>query len=334
MPGAPPMRIGIAFDLKTDFEAPPEGAPDDLLEEYDSEATIDAIAAALRENGHEPVRVGGGRGFLERVLRDPPDLVFNIAEGRGTRSREAHVPAACEMLGIPVTHSDPLTCALTLDKGLAKRVVASAGLRTPDFRVVESAGEARGLGLRFPLIVKPACEGSSVGVRLSSRVTDEAGLEREIERCASGYREPVLVEEFCPGMEMTVGILGTGTGARAIGALAILPRAARADEFVYSLEVKRDWESQVDYAHPPPIDPSLVAEAEELALAAHRVLGCRDVSRVDVRLDASGEPSFIEVNPLPGLNPRTGDLCILCSRAGLTYAELIGSIVENAWKRR
>lgn len=327
------MRIGIAFDLRSDFEAPPPGSPDDLLEEYDSDSTIEAIATALRAQGHDPVRYGGGRRFLERVLEDPPDLVFNIAEGRGSRSREAHVPAACEMLGIPFTHADPLTCALTLDKGLTKRVVASAGLPTPAFQVIERADEPRDPALRFPLIVKPAFEGSSVGVRRSSRVVDDDSLRAEIERVASGYREPVLIEEFCAGLEMTIGVLGTGSDARAIGALAILPRLVVQSEFVYSLEVKRDWEWEVEYACPPPVEPGILRRAEEIALRAHRVLGCRDVSRVDLRLDAGGQPQFIEINPLPGLNPRTGDLCILASKVGLAYESLIDEIVRSALRR-
>lgn len=325
------MRVGIACDLKSDFEAP-EG-PDDLLEEYDSEATVEAIASALKDNGHEPSVLGGGRRFLERVLRDPPELVFNIAEGRGTRSREAHVPAACEMLGIPFTHADPLTCALTLDKTLAKRVVASAGVPTPRFVVADRESGIDDHGLRFPLIVKPAFEGSSVGVRLSSRVADEAALGREVARVLEGYAQPVLVEEFCPGAELTVGILGTGPTARVIGALQIVPRHVGASEFVYSLEVKRDWENQVAYEFPPKLPAPLVRRVEEVALTAHRALGCRDVSRVDIRLDADGEPQFIEVNPLPGLNPRTGDLCILAARAGLPYSRLVGSIVDGARRR-
>ena len=325
------MRVGIACDLKSDFEAP-EG-PDDLLEEYDSEATVEAIASALRDNGHEPSVLGGGRRFLERVLADPPDLVFNIAEGRGTRSREAHVPAACEMLGIPFTHADPLTCALTLDKSLAKQVVASAGVPTPRFVVADRESGIDAHGLRFPLIVKPAFEGSSVGVRLSSRVADEAALRREVARVLEGYAQPVLVEEYCSGAELTVGILGTGASARAIGALQIVPRHGSASEFVYSREVKRDWENQVAYEHPPKLPEPLVRRVEDVALTAHRALGCRDVSRVDIRLDAGGEPQFIEVNPLPGLNPRTGDLCILATKAGLAYPSLIGAIVDGARRR-
>ena len=198
---------------------------------------------------------------------------------------------------------------------------------------MSSRSDAEAHGLRFPLIVKPAFEGSSVGVRRSSRVTCEADLLREIDRCAEDYREPVIVEEFAPGIEMTVGILGTGAEAKAIGAMAILPRHVPVHEFVYSVEVKRDWEREVEYAVPPPVPAATVEAALELALSAHRVLGCRDVSRVDVRLDAEGRPQFIEVNPLPGLNPRTGDLCILASRTGLPYEQLIGAIVGSALSR-
>jgi len=130
------MNIGIAYDLKTDLEPPSGSAPDDALEEYDSPATVDAIERALMKLGHRVMRLGGGRRFVVNVLETPPDLVFNIAEGRGSRSREAHVPAVCEMLGIAYTHSDPLTMALALDKAMAKRAVASVGVATPRFAVV------------------------------------------------------------------------------------------------------------------------------------------------------------------------------------------------------
>jgi D-alanine-D-alanine ligase len=326
------VRIGIAFDLRSDFEAAP-GSPEDALEEYDSEATIAAIGAALAAAGHEAVRLGGGRRLLERLLSDPPDLVFNIAEGRGSRSREAHVPAACEMLGVPVTHSDPLACALTLDKEAAKRVAASAGVPTPRFAVIESADAADGLGLRFPVIAKLCWEGSSIGIRRSSRAEDPAALRAEVARLLAGYAQPVLVEEFCPGDELTVGILGTGRGARAIGTMAIVPRRARPEEFVYSLEVKRDFANEVDYRCPPPHDAGLVARVEEVALAAYRALRCRDVGRVDVRLDAAGDPQFIEVNPLPGLGPETGDIVLLARGMGITHEGLVGLIVGEASRR-
>lgn len=326
------MRIGIAFDLKSDQTAR-AGGPDDLLEEYDSEETVEALASALRERGREVVLLGGGRGFVERLLANPPDLVFTIAEGSGSRSREAHVPAVCEMLRVPCTHSDPLTLAVTLDKAAAKKLVAADGVATPRFAVVEDEDAAARLQFELPAIVKPNQEGSSMGVRVTSRVRALDELRRETLRVVRDYGEPALVEEFVSGTEMTIGILGTGPDARVIGAMEIAPRLARADEFVYSLEVKRDWERQVEYHVPPRVPTAVLKAAEACALAAYRSLGCRDVARVDVRLDAAGTPKFLEANPLPGMNPRTGDLCILSRRSGLEYVDLVDRIVTSALAR-
>lgn len=340
------MDIGIAFDLKTDFTSRPEGsqagprgrsvpsaAPDDFLEEYDSPATIEAIAGALERLGHRARPLGGGRRFLERVLAEPPELVFNIAEGFGTRSREAHVPAVLEMLGIPYTHSDPLTLAVTLDKGVAKRLAASAGVRTPRFAVVSDPGQLSHLDLMLPVIAKPLWEGSSKGIRKSSRVADGAALEETVRRLLADYGEPVLVEEFLPGAEFTVGIVGTGRDARVIGALEIVPRLARPEEFVYSVEVKRNWEVEVEYHVPPRRPAEVVEEVERTALEAYQALDCRDLGRVDVRLDAAGRASFLEVNPLPGIHPVTGDLCILARGSGLAYDDLIAAVIASARRR-
>jgi D-alanine-D-alanine ligase len=334
------MEIGIAYDLKEDF-VPKTGGPEDQLEEYDSESTVAGIESALQANGHRTRRLGGGRRLVERVLEAPPDLVFNIAEGYGTRSREAHVPAVLEMLGIPFTHSDPLTLALTLDKALAKKVVGLAGVPTPRFAVVEreadldavERGGQAAAPLQFPVMVKPLFEGSSMGIRKSSRVTCAAELRELAMRLLAEYRQPVLVEEFCPGPELTVGLLGEGAGASVIGMMEIVPRVDRPEEFVYSLEVKRNYLVEVEYRVPPALSARLLDAAASVALAAYRALGCRDVSRVDLRVGRDGEPKFLEVNPLPGLNPTTGDIVILSGRCGIGYDRLIGRIVEVARRR-
>lgn len=325
------MDIGIAFDLKSDHLG--DGGPDDRFEEFDSESTVAAIVEVLIAQGHRPRPLGSGRRFLEDVLANPPELVFNFAEGFGTRSREAHVPAVCEMLSIPVTHSDPLTLAVTLDKAMAKRLVAACGVATPRFAVVETPAHAEDLPLQFPVIAKPLFEGSSMGIRRRSRAVDVAALRFEVERLLSDYDEPVLVEEFCPGPEFTVGVLGSGATARVIAVMEIAPKVDRPEQFVYSLEVKRNWESEVEYHVPPRHPRKLVHAVEQLALDAHRALGCRDVSRIDIRIDALGGPRFLEANPLPGLNPSTGDIVILSARSGLPYAELIGHIVAEARAR-
>ncbi|MBI3722465.1 D-alanine--D-alanine ligase [bacterium] len=335
------MDVGIAFDLRSDFTLD-AGAPIDRLEEYDSEKTVQAIARALAENGHEPRLMGGGRRFLEAALARPPELVFNIAEGWGTRSREAHVPAVCEMLGIPFTHSDPLALALTLDKPLTKRVAASFGVPVAPFAVVETLDDLRGAALAslsYPLFVKPAAEGSSMGVRKSSRVLDRRALESEVERCLHDYKQPALVETFLPGIEFTVGVVGNsrpGTSSlEVIGVMEIEPLKVRPEEFVYGLETKRDYEVEVEYHVPPKsVTAQKRREVEQVALAAFRALGCRDVARFDMRLDERGVPTFMEVNPLPGLSPVSGDIVIISRARGWSYEKLIGTIVSEAASRQ
>lgn len=331
------LDIGIAADLRPEVKTragAPRLLPEDRFEEYDSPSTVEALLGALAERGHRGRFLGGGRRFVEELLERPPDLVFNIAEGSGTRSREAHVPAVCEMLGVPFTGSDPLTLAATLDKAVAKRLVASAGIATPRFAVFESAADFGKFGsLGFPCIAKPLREGSSIGIRRTSRVDDADALKDEIERLLADYEEPVLVEEFLPGAEFTVGILGEGESARALGVMEIEPVGVAVEDFVYSLEVKRNFQREVAYHVPPRRSASLVHAIEELALASARALGCRDLSRIDVRLDADGVPYFLEANPLPGLAPGTGDVVILSELAGIPYVELIDRVVRTALAR-
>jgi len=326
------VEVGIAYDLRSAFEGTVSG-PDDRLEEYDGEGTVQAIAGVIEQLGHRPRPLGGGRALVDQLLARAPDLVFNFAEGFGTRSREAHVPAVLEMLKVPFTHSDPLTLAVSLDKGICKRLVATAGVPTPRFAVVGSATEAARIDLPFPVIAKPLNEGSSMGIRNSSRCVDAPALAAHLERLLRDYEQPVLVEEFCTGPEFTVGILGTGPQARVIGVMEIVPTKATPHDFVYSLEVKRDWEHQVRYDVPPKRPAAMLDAVSRVALAAYRALDCRDVGRVDIRLDARGKPMFLEVNPLPGLDPHKSDIVILARGMGVTYESLIGGILASAMER-
>lgn len=328
------MEIGIAFDLKADF-APADGEPDDRYEEFDSLATVEGIERALARGGYTTRRLGGGRKFLESVLARPCDLVFNIAEGFGSRSREAHVPSVLEMLKIPYTHSDPLTLAVTLDKAVAKRLVASHGLATPRFEVVESVDALHGLELAYPLFAKPLFEGSSIGVRKKSRAANADELAARVAELLADYREPVLVEEYCSGPEFTVGLLGNGADLRVLGVMEVVSKAVPQAEFVYSLEVKRndDWHLEVDYQVPPRRPKAEVEAIEELARASFRALGCRDLARIDIRADAHGVPRFLEANPLPGIKPGWSDLALLCERAHVEYDDVILGVVAAARAR-
>src|SRR5262249_23338878 len=331
------MRIGITYDLKVEDPAllARKDLPDDFQEEFDSPATIEGIAAVLRGLGHTLDLLGDGRELLQRLLADPPDFVFNIAEGLGiSRSREARVPAVLEMLGIPHTGSDPLTLAATLDKDCARRLVASTGVEVPLATVISPGDDldkaAEQICRQLPVIVKPAWEGSSKGIRNTSLVEEDHELVPAIQALWRDHRQPVLVEEFILGDELTVGVVGNDP-PEIIGIMRVLPRIPD-DNFIYGLEVKRDFRQLVDYEAPAKISPHATKAVRQATMAAYRVLGCRDVARVDFRL-RDDTPYFLEVNPLPGLNADSSDLVILARLCGWTYERLIGAILNAAEKR-
>ncbi len=324
------MKVGITYDLRQEYLLLGYSLEDTV--EMDREDTVDAIEEVLRDLGFQTDRIGNVRRLVERLASgDRWDLVFNIAEGMRGYGREAQVPALLEAYGIPCTFSDSLVCALALHKGLTNQVVRGHGVPTADFRVVSSEQELFDVDLPFPLFLKPVAEGTSKGVAATNRVEDRAALLEVGRRLLYTYRQPVLVETYLPGREFTVGLLGTGPKARAIGAMEVV-LLERAEPGAYSYENKVYYEDRVEYRLGDPSDPE-VAEALDVALRAWRALGCRDAGRVDLRSDAEGHPRFLEVNPLAGMNPEISDLPILCRLAGLTYRDLIAGIVRSALER-
>lgn len=336
------MDIGIAFDLKPS-DPLPDGAPDDLHEEFDAPVTIRAIGDVFRSLGHTVRELGDGKPLVDALLRNPPDLVFNFAEGLGvSRSREARVPALCEMLGIPYTGSDPLAMAVSLDKEMARRVAESAGLVVPDGLTftfpdgpydgdfAEFPAMLAETGLTLPVIAKPVCEGSSKGIRSRCLVESVEAFGPTLAALWTDYGQPVLVEEFIAGEEVTVGVIGNDP-PEIFGVMSIRPKVA-ADRFVYSVDVKRDYLRLIDYECPAPLPNDLHQEIEESALTLFSTLGCRDVARLDFRI-RDGVPYFLEINPLPGLNPESSDLVIMARLLGVTHAELVERILAAACAR-
>jgi D-alanine-D-alanine ligase len=327
------MKIGITYDLKSSGPLDPT-LPDDLQEEFDSPHTIEAMAAVLRGLGHHVVLLGDGREFLQKVLADPPDFVFNFAEGTGvSRSREARVPAVLEMLGIPFTGSDPLTMAVTLDKSCAKTIVSAAGVVVPGSVLLapdQTIDDARSriAELAFPVVVKPAWEGSSKGIRNKCLVKTDAEMPEVLRSMRRD--QPILLEEYIEGAELTVGVYNNSP-ARILGIMQVAPRFA-ATNFIYSLEIKRDYRRLVKYECPAPLSADATVRVEKDSLTAFQALGCRDIARIDFRVRA-GIPYFLEANPLPGLNPDDSDLVIMANLMGWSYAKLIETIALAGWKR-
>jgi D-alanine-D-alanine ligase len=309
--------------------------PEDALEEYDSLETVDAIAAALRHLGHSVVKLSGGRKFLTNILQSDVDFVFNICEGRGNyRGREAQIPAILEMLDIPYSGSDPQCLAVSLDKPLTKKLVQTAGVCTPKWEVVnDKQGIEKVCQDSFPLpaFIKPAFEGSSKGIRLGCRVEAREQMAGVTTALLEQYQQPIMVEEFVSGDEVTAGVVGNSP-PQIVGIMRILPKK-RGSNFVYSLEVKRDWQNQVDYECPAQLDARVLQKIADFSLRAFNTLGCRDFARLDFRLDKKGMPYFLEINPLPGLNPNSSDLPIMAYKMGWSYQSLISSVLNAALER-
>jgi D-alanine-D-alanine ligase len=329
------MKIALAFSIRERRAELTFDDRDDHDEEFDSPETIAALADVLRDLGHDVELIGEGEPMLRRLLEGPrPDLVMNLAEGRiHTRSREASVPAVLEMLDIPYTGSDPLTLAATLDKDVAKRLVTQAGVATPRWVLFDGDLQAvreQATQLTFPVFIKPAWEGSSKGIVNASMIHEMTSLLETLPRFHDAYRQPILIEEFIEGDELTVGMLGNPP--EVLGIMRVLPRVPQKEPFVYSLEVKRNWQNRVRYECPAQLAPSDTAKVKAAALSCWHALGCRDVARFDFRL-RSGVPYFLEVNPLPGLSPTSGDLVILAGLVGIDYPELIERIVSAAIER-
>ncbi len=324
------LLIGLCYDLKTDYLQAGFSAFEVM--EFDDEETIIGLEDALFQLGHQVERVGNGRELALRLAKgDRWDLVFNIAEGLKGRSREAQVPAVCELFAQPYTFSDPLTCALTLDKALAKRVVRDRGLPTAPFEVVSTKEEAAAISLPMPLFLKPVAEGSSKGVTGRSLVKEREELVNTYELLHELFQQSVLVETFLPGREVTVGIIGNGSNSHVVGVMEVI-LTGQVEAFAYTTLNKDEYLERVSYRLL--IDPEpLAAQARQLALDVYHTLGCRDAARVDLRCNASGVLQFMEVNPLPGLHYIRSDLVIIGRLGGVTYTEIIAEIVESAWQR-
>jgi len=328
------MKIGLAYDLKEAVNST-SSCPEDTLEEYDSPETVEAIATTLENLGHSVVKLGGGKEFIANILQNNVEFVFNISEGLGNhKSREAQVPSILEMLDIPYSGSDPQCLAICLDKSLTKRLVIAAGVRTPKWQFITSHRQLKETtydDLLLPVFVKPAYEGSSKGIRLGSRAETVVQIVEVAAELLQHYEQPVIVEEFIAGDEVTVGIIGNSP-PKILGIMRVLPKN-RSSYFIYSLEVKREWEQLVDYECPAHLETATLEEIANSSLKVFKTLGCRDFARLDYKLSTEGVPYFLEINPLAGLNPKSSDLPIMTNKLGWTYQALISAILNAALQR-
>ena len=325
------LRFGLVFDL-LGTHPPRPAAPADLDAEYEPEATVELLEVSVRRLGHVPVRLGNPHALLATLGKGelpPLDVALSIAEGYGSRNREAWAPALLEMAGVPCLGSDGLCLSASLDKAWAHRIAAAAGVPEPDPRAVAS-GDLAGVDWRFPLFVKPRWEGTAKGIGPHSCAHDLASLARAVARIERDYDQPALVERFLPGAEYTVTVVGHAPPR----ALPVLQRALEPTTGIGLHAVERHPAPQGGWLAQTPgsLDPAFERELARLALLAFEALECRDFARADFKLDASGRPHFLEINPLPTF-ARDGSFGILAELAGREAADLIAEILGEGLER-
>jgi D-alanine-D-alanine ligase len=322
------MRVGLTYDLRDDYLK--EGYSLEETAEFDKAETIEGIEGALKSLGYQTERIGHARALVQRLSAGERwELVFNIAEGLRGLGREAQVPAILEVFDIPYVFSDPVVLGLTLHKAFTKAVLRDAGVPTPDYFLLARLDQLAEVRLAYPLFAKPLAEGTGKGIGPQSKVSDPAALEAVCRDLLARFHQPVLIERFLPGREVTVGVVGTGPGAEALGCMEVRLLASASPD-AYGYENKEHWIGRVEYALS---DPDTSREACRVALEAWRVLGCRDGGRVDLRADEHGRMNIIELNPLAGLNLHISDLPILCYKLGMTYPQLLDRIMRSALAR-
>lgn len=322
------MRVGLTYDLRSDYLK--MGFSEEETAEFDKEETIEGIEKSLQHLGYATERIGNVKQLAAQLVAGKSwDIVFNICEGMYGIGREAQVPALLDAWNIPYVFSNPLVLSLTLHKGMTKSVIRDAGLATPDFYVVAKPEDVDKVTIPFPLFAKPVAEGTGKGIDGRSVIADAAQLKKVCIDLLARFKQPVLVEKFLSGREFTVGIVGTGENARTTGTMEIVLNE-KAEKNVYSYGNKDEYEDLVEYKTAERI---IVDQCEKLALAVWNTLGCEDGGRVDIRCDDAGVPSFIEVNPLAGMNPVHSDLPILSRLNGISYDELMGMIMKSAVRK-
>ncbi|NQT89970.1 MAG: ATP-grasp domain-containing protein [Candidatus Omnitrophica bacterium] len=330
------MNIALVYNIKKDPQA--EGTPADYYSEFDSAETIENIASAITSNGHYVTLIEADRQMVKRLLSLEPDIVFNIAEGLDGLDRESQVPAMLDFFNIPYTGSGPLSLALSLDKNISKTLFTKHSIPTPKFQLFKSADAPLSSDLIFPLIVKPSNEGSAKGITADSVVWNKTKLKEQVDRVVSSYRQDALAEEFIDGKELTVGVLGNDRFFD-LPVLEVDFSACRdSGEYFYSWRMK-EYQGNEEmgltpkFFCPARLSRKATREVRRVAHNAHRLLGCTDISRVDIRLSRDDVPYVLEVNPLPGLDEKESNFPLMTKAAGIDYDRFIGIILRLAASR-
>jgi D-alanine-D-alanine ligase len=319
------MKIGLTFDLRSWYLD--RGYSMEDTAEFDKQDTVDAIDSELKKMGFETEPIGNCFQLIDALSAGKRwDLVFNIAEGLYGDGRESVVPAILDQYKIPYVFSGPVIMGISLNKHLTRLIVSAAGVAVSPGMLISELKDIERCNLVYPLFIKPVSEGTGKGITEKSLVHSESELREMVEYLLTRFDQPALVEEYLPGREFTVGVVGSGDDAKAIGGMEIECK----DNLPYSIEYKENYQLFCKYK---PLPPEYSDECKSVALNVWKALGGVDAGRVDVKADRNGRICFMEVNPLAGLHPVHSDLPILSNMTGINYQALIEMIMHSAIKR-
>ena len=322
------LTVGLTYNLKKGIKSEVE----DIEAEYDSFDTVLALKEALESLGCRVELLEADTGLMKKLLETRLDIVFNIAEGIQGRGREAQVPSILNFLKVPYAGSDETTLCIALDKALTKRILSTYKIKTPRYKLFSDSKSGSIKGMKFPLIVKPNAEGSSKGISDIAVVENPTELRQLLGKNVKAYNQPMLVEEFIPGKELTVAIVGNGDETVVYPPMEI-KYIKSLKHNIYSFGVKKNYKEYIEYNCPAVLDADMEKSIKNIAEKIYQVLECKDFSRIDFRLSEEGEIYFIEINPLPGLAPGYSDYPMITEFTGISYRSTIKSILNSALKR-
>ncbi len=319
------MKVGLTYDLRSWYLD--QGYSMEDTAEFDKQETVDAIDTALRKMGFETEPIGNCFQLIKALSEGKRwDLVFNIAEGLYGDGRESVVPAILDQYRIPYVFSGPVILGISLNKYLTRLIVSAAGVPVSPGMLISKVEDAAKCKLEYPLFIKPVSEGTGKGITERNMLKSPAELKEMAEYLLKRYDQPALVEEYLPGREFTVGVIGSGENSVAIGGMEIECR----NNYPYSVEFKENYQEFCKYI---PMAKEFTEECKQVALNVWNALGGVDGGRVDIKADKNGRICFIEVNPLAGLHPIHSDLPILSRMIGIEYQSLIEMIMRSTIKR-
>ncbi|MFZ0283263.1 MAG: hypothetical protein WAL29_16550 [Bacteroidales bacterium] len=319
------MKIGLTYDLRSWYID--RGYSMEDTAEFDKQETVDAIDEALRKMGFETEQVGNCFQVIEALADGRSwDLVFNIAEGLYGDGRESVIPAILDQYKVPYVFSGPVILGVSLNKYLTRLIVSAAGVPVSPGLLISGLQDIEKCNLQYPLFIKPVSEGTGKGITEKSLLNSPSELKEMAGYLLNRFNQPALVEEYLPGREFTIGVIGSGDEAVAIGGMEIECK----DNLPYSVEFKENYQEYCKYI---PLAKEFTEECKALALNVWKAIGAVDGGRVDVKADRNGRMCFMEVNPLAGLHPVHSDLPILSRMTGIEYQTLLEMIMKSAIKR-